>query len=52
MCQFDKIAFHLDPAFGCSIDWVYNKLNVSLVYTFEFRDKGKCRLGPNGLLSI
>lgn len=29
-----------DEAAGSSIDWVYGRLNVSLTYTYEFRDKG------------
>lgn len=32
--------FLLDLASGSSIDWVYAAQNVSLTYTFEFRDKG------------
>lgn len=35
-----RLIFFLDPASGSSMDWVYDKLNVSLSYTFEFRDKG------------
>lgn len=31
-----------DLASGSSIDWVYGTQNVSLTYTFEFRDKGDC----------
>lgn len=30
----------LDAASGSSMDWVYDKLNVSLAYTFELRDTG------------
>lgn len=30
----------VDVASGSSVDWVYEKLNVSLAYTYEFRDKG------------
>lgn len=32
-----------DLASGNSIDWVYDKLNVPLTYTFEFRDQGNAR---------
>lgn len=30
--------FPIDLASGSSIDWVYGTQNVSLSYTFEFRD--------------
>lgn len=38
ICHF----FLVDLASGGSIDWVYAVQNVSLTYTFELRDKGKC----------
>lgn len=32
---------NVDVSSGGSIDWVYDKVNVSLTYAYEFRDKGK-----------
>lgn len=34
------MASWVDLATGSSIDWVYATQNVSLAYTFEFRDEG------------
>lgn len=31
----------LDLASGSSIDWAYEKCDVPLTYTFEFRDRGR-----------
>ncbi|XP_055308561.1 uncharacterized protein LOC129572592 [Sitodiplosis mosellana] len=36
-----SIAEAIYLASGSSIDWVYGTQNVSLTYTFEFRDKGR-----------
>lgn len=37
-----RLIFLADLASGNSIDWAYDKLNVPLAYTFEFRDQGIC----------
>lgn len=34
-----KLFIQIDLASGGSIDWVYTTQNVSLTYSFEFRDK-------------
>lgn len=35
-----KYILHLDPNSGSSVDWVFATQNISLAYTFEFRDTG------------
>lgn len=36
-----------DKASGCSIDWIYEKHQINLVYLIEFRDKNYGFLLPS-----
>lgn len=34
-----NINFFLDETSGTSVDWFYDKLDIKITYTFEFRDR-------------
>lgn len=50
--ELKLLSYFSDLASGSSIDWAYENSNVSLAYTFEFRDKGRYGfiLPPNQII--
>lgn len=36
-----KIVFFLGPVSGLSVDWYYEKLNATISFLYEMRDRGR-----------